>query len=68
MPKEAVRIIQFLNSRNKYELSELDIPDTTSTILEVKMVLAKRNLMINLEDKCQTMQLVVDRLITKFEF
>ena len=67
MPEEAVRIIQFLNSKNKYELQELDIPDRTGTILEVKRVLAKRNLMLNLEDKCQTMQLAIDRFMTKFE-
>ena len=67
MPKEVVIIIQFLNSKNKYELQELDIPDRTSTILEVKGVLAKRNLMLSLEDKCQTMQLVADRFMTKFE-
>jgi len=67
MLEEAVRIIQFLNSKNKYEIQELDIPDRTDTILEVKRVLAKRNLMLNLEDKYQTMQLAVDRFMTKFE-
>ena len=35
--------------------------------MEVKRVLAKRNLMLNLEDKCQTMQLVFDSFMTKFE-
>jgi len=44
MPKEASRIIQFLNSKNKYELQELDIADRIDTILEVKKVLTKRNL------------------------
>ena len=39
MPEEASRIIQFLNSKNKYELQELDIADRTDTILEVKKVL-----------------------------
>ena len=52
MPEEATRIIHFLNSEKKYELQELDILDRTSTILEVKKVLTKRNLMLNLEDKC----------------
>ena len=67
MPEEAVRIIQFINSKNKHELQELDISDRIGTILEVKRVLAKRNLMLNLEDKCQTMQLAIDRFMTKFE-
>ena len=55
MPEEATRIIHFLNSKNKYELQELDIDDRTGIIIEVKKVLTKRNLMINLEEKCQTM-------------
>ena len=66
MPEEATRIIHFLNSKNKYELQELEIPDRTGTILEVIKVLIKRNLMLNLEDKCQNMQLVVDRFMAKF--
>ena len=67
MPEEAARIIHFLNSKNNNELQELEIPNRTSTILEVKRVLTKRNLMLNLEDKCQTMQLAIDRLMVKFE-
>jgi len=67
MLEEEVRVVQFLNSKSKYELQELDIPNRTGTILEVKRVLAKRNLMLNLEDKCQTMQPVIDRFMTKFE-
>lgn len=60
-------IIHFLNSKNKYELQELEIPDKTGTILEVKRVLNKRNLMLNLEDKYQTMQLTIDIFMVKFE-
>jgi len=67
MPEEAARIIHFLNSKNKYELQELEIPDMTSTILEVRRVLTKRNLTLNLEDKCQTMQLAINRFMVKFE-
>ena len=33
--------------------------------LEVRKVLSKRNL--NLEDKCQNMQVVVDRFMAKFQ-
>ena len=68
MPEEAARIIHFLNSKNKYELQEVEIPYRAGTILEVKRVLTKRNLMLNLEDKCQTMQLAIDRFMVKFKF
>jgi len=55
MPKEATKIIHFLNSKNKYELQELDIAEKTATIVKLKKVLTKRNLMMNLKDKFQTM-------------
>ena len=48
-------------------MQELDIANRTGTILEVKMVLTKRNLMMNLEDKFQTMQLAIDRFMVKFD-
>jgi len=67
MTEEAARIIHFLNSKNKYELQELEIPNKTGTILEVKRVLTKRTSMLNLEDKCQTMQLAINRFMVKFE-
>lgn len=44
MPTEATNIIKFLNSKSRYELEEVGISDRTSTILEVKKVLTKRNL------------------------
>lgn len=53
--EEVARIIQFLNNKNKYEMQEMEIEDRTETIFEVKKVLSKRNLMQNLEDKCQNM-------------
>jgi len=37
------------------------------TILEVKKVISKRNLMIQLEEKCQNMKLAVNRFFDKFE-
>jgi len=67
MAKEATRLIHFLNSKNKYELQGLDIAYRTGTILEVKKVLTKRNLMLNLEDKCQTMQLAIYSFMVKFD-
>ena len=66
-PKEASEIIKFPNSKNKYELEELGIADRTETILEVKKVISKRNLMIQLEEKCQTMELAVNRFLNKFD-
>jgi len=67
MPEDATRIIQFLNIKNNYELQELDIEDRTKIILEVRKVLSKRNLMLNLEDKSQNMQVAVDRFMAKFQ-
>lgn len=55
-PEEAVRLINFLNNRNKYQREELNIEDRTGTILELKKVLTKRSLMQNLERRCQNMQ------------
>jgi hypothetical protein len=51
MPTEANEIIRFLNSKTKEELEALEIEDRTETILEVKKVLTKRGLMLQLEDK-----------------
>ena len=49
MPEEANELIQFLNTKNRYQLEELGIQDRTGTILEVKRVFTKRTLMQNLE-------------------
>ena len=68
MPEDATKLIHFLNSKKKYELQELDIEDRTEKNLEVRKVLSKRNLMINLDDKCQNMQVTVDRFMTNFKF
>lgn len=67
MPEEETRIIDLLNSKNRYELGELNVNDRTRTILEVKRVLTNRNLMDNLKDKCQIMQLSIDRFKFKFD-
>ena len=47
-PEETDQLITFLNNRNGYQLDELEIEDRTSTIIEIKKVLTKRNLMLNL--------------------
>ncbi len=67
MLEEASRIIQFLNSKNRYELQELGIADRAGTILEVKKSITKRNLMMQLEDKCQTMEVAIGRFMLKFD-
>jgi hypothetical protein len=51
MPAEATEIIKFLNSKTREELEELKIEDSIKTILEVKRVLTKIGLMIQLEEK-----------------
>jgi hypothetical protein len=51
MPIEATKIIKFLNSKTKEELEDLKIEDRMETILEVKRVLTKRGLMLQLEEK-----------------
>lgn len=52
-PKEANQLIDFLNSRNRYQLDALEIEDRKATILEIKKVLTKKNLMLNLEKRCK---------------
>ena len=67
MPEDATRLIHFLNSKKIYELQELNIEDRTETILETRKVLSKRNLMLNLEEKCHNMQVAIDRFMAKFQ-
>ena len=66
-PKDSNRLIHFLNNKNRYELQELNTEDRTETILEVKKVLSKRNLMLKLEEKCHIMQIAIDRFMAKFQ-
>lgn len=65
--EEANEIVKFLNSKNKKELEEIDISDRTKIILEVKKVISKRNLMVQLEDKCQNMELAITIFMMKFD-
>lgn len=64
---EAIELVKFLNSKNKQESEELDIEDRTKTILEVKKVLTKRNLVRQLEEKCQVLDIGVHRFFNKLE-
>jgi hypothetical protein len=67
MPTEAAEIIKFLNSKTREDLEELKIEDRTETILEVKRVLTKRGLMLQLEEKVQTMDAGVQIFLCKIE-
>ena len=51
IPTQANDIIKFLNSKTREELEELKVEDRIETILEVKRVLTKRGLMLQLEEK-----------------
>jgi myosin heavy subunit len=67
MPTEATEIIKFLNSKTREELEDLKIEDRMKTILKVKRVLTKRGLMLQLEEKVQTMDTGVQRFFSKIE-
>jgi len=49
------------------QLEQLDIEDRTATILEIKKVLTKRNLMQGLERRCQSMQEDIYEFMKKFD-
>ena len=51
MPEEANRLIHFLNTHTKNQLAEIGIQDRTGTILEIKKVFTKRNLLQNFRAK-----------------
>jgi hypothetical protein len=67
MPAQANEIIRFLNSKTREELEELKIEDRTEAILEVKRVLTKRGLMLQLEEKIQIMDQGVQRFFHKID-
>jgi len=46
MPEIAYDIIKFLNSKDSCELEELGINDKIETILEVKNIITKKNLIL----------------------
>jgi hypothetical protein len=67
IPTEANEIIKFLNSKTKEDLEDLKIEDRTKTILEVKRVLTKIGLMMQLEEKSQNMDIGVQIFFNKIE-
>lgn len=54
-PEDANRLVHLLNIKNRYELHELGVEDSTKAILEIKKVISKRNLMLNLEENFHNM-------------
>jgi hypothetical protein len=67
IPLAADEIIKFLNSKTKEELEDLEVEDITKTILEVKRVLTKRGLMLQLEEKSQNMDIGVQIFFNNLE-
>ena len=67
MPIIAPKIIKFMNSKASFEMEELDVQDRTETILEVRRVLTKRNLVRQLEEKCHELDMAIDRFLNKIE-
>ena len=65
-PAEKKYMIKVLNSKSRAKLEQINISDITTTILEIKKVLQKNNLLNQLETKCQTLDIVVQRFHTKF--
>jgi len=49
-----------------YHLDELEIQDRTTTIIEIKKVLTERNLILNLERRCQSIQADIDSFMLKY--
>ena len=64
-PAQAIQLIAILNSKTREELEELKIVDRTETILQIKKVLNKRNIMSNLEDRCKDMNVSISRFLAK---
>lgn len=64
--EEVIDMIKALNSKSREELEGINIPKKIATILEIKKVLQKRSLIKQLETKCQTLDVVVQRFHSKF--
>lgn len=65
-PRQALKLITFLNIKNRQELEELKITDRIETILEIRKVITKKNLMKQLEEKCENMNTAITRFMVKF--
>ncbi len=67
MPTTTNNIVKLFNSKNRYELDDLGVDDRTKTILEVKKVLTKKNLVLQLKKKCHTLDVAVNRFFTRID-
>jgi len=59
--EHAKTLIKFLNSKNIEELEQLGIQDMTKVILELRRMKTKRNLMLQLDNKCQSLEANIQR-------
>ena len=64
MPEIAYEIIKFLNSKDSYELEEFGISDRTTTILQLEKIITKENLILQLEEKCSSVNTIVQRFFS----
>ena len=60
MPNTTNNIIKFPNSKENRELNDIGVDDRTETILELKKVLIKNNLVEQLSEKCHTLDVVIN--------
>jgi len=58
-------LIRVLNSKTRDELEEFNIEDKTKTILEVRRILTKKNLMLQLENKFHNLESSIQRFYKK---
>lgn len=65
--EQAIELIKFLNRKNYQEIEELYITDRNETILEIRKVSTKKNLMKQLEEKCENMNIAITKFMVKFE-
>lgn len=54
-------MIKSLNSKSKDELQHIGIQDKTETILEIKRVMNRKNLMVQLENNCLNLEASIPR-------
>ena len=65
-PVEALDMITVINSKSREKLEHINIIDRTTTILEIKKALQKKNFLNQLETKCQTLDIAIHRFHSKF--
>lgn len=62
------KIIKVLNSKNREELEQLGIQEKTKAILEVKRMHNKRNIMLQLHNKCQNLETSIQIFIRRCKY